>query len=59
MAMTGKISIEVKIRDVERLEEITEKCFAVAKAHPYGVDINIRVDETKPLCKLRKMFNAG
>ena len=37
--MKSKVSIKVKIRDIERLEEITEKCFAVAKAHPYAKDI--------------------
>lgn len=56
MAIAGKISIEVKIRDIERLEKTAEKCLAVAKAHPYAADINIRVDETSPLYKLRKIL---
>ena len=47
--MTSKVSIRVKIRDIERLEKTAEKCFEVAKAHPYAVDINIRVDETSLL----------
>lgn len=32
--MTSKVSIRVKIRDIERLEKTAEKCFEVAKAHP-------------------------
>ena len=46
METAGRISIEVKIRDIERLEETAEKCFALAKASPYAAYINIRVDET-------------
>ena len=56
--MKSKVSIKVKIRDIERLEEITEKCFAVAKAHPYAVDINRRVDETSLLCKLQRILHC-
>ena len=56
--MAGKISIEVKIRDIERLEKTAEKCFAVAKVHPYAVDINIRADETRPLCKLQRLLRC-
>lgn len=56
--MVGKISIEVKIRDIERLEKTAEKCFAVAKVHPYVADINIRVDETSLLCKLQRILRC-
>lgn len=56
VAIAGKISIEVKIRDIDRLEETAEKCFAVAKVHPYAVDINIRVDETSLLCRLQRIL---
>ena len=55
---TGKLSIEVEIRDIERLEETAKKCFAVAKIHPYVADINIRVDETSLLCKLQKILRC-
>ncbi len=58
MAITGKISIEVKIRDMERLEETVKKCFTVTKPHPYAVDINIRVDETSLFCKLRRILRC-
>lgn len=58
VAMTGKLSIEVEIRDIERLEETAKKCFAVAKIHPYVADINIRVDETSLLCKLQKILRC-
>lgn len=56
--MVSKISIEVKIRDIERLEKTAEKCFVIAKAHPYAADINIRVDETSPLCKLQRLLRC-
>lgn len=56
--MTSKVSIRVKIRDIERLEKTAEKCFEVAKAHPYAVDINIRVDETSLLCKLQRILHC-
>lgn len=56
--MKSKVSIKVKMRDIERLEKIAEKCFAVAKAHPYAVDINIRVDETSLLCKLQRILHC-
>ena len=56
--MTSKVSIRVKIRDIERLEKTAEKCFEVAKAHPYAVDINIRVDETSLLCKLQRILRC-
>ena len=58
MATAGRISIEVKIRDIERLEETAEKCFALAKANPYAADINIRVDETNLLCKLQRILRC-
>lgn len=58
VAITGKISIEVKIRDMERLEETVKKCFTVTKPHPYAVDINIRVDETSLFCKLRRILRC-
>lgn len=58
VAISGKISIEVKIRDIERLEKTAEKCFAVANDHPYAVDINIRVDEASFLCKLQKRLHC-
>ncbi len=58
MSIAGNISIEVKTRDIERLEEIAEKCFVVAKAHPYVADINIRVDETSFLWKLQKLSHC-
>ncbi len=54
----NKISIEVKIRDIEKIEKIAEKCFAVAKAHPYVADINIRVDGTRVLCKPQKILRC-
>ena len=58
VAITGKISIEVKIRDMERLEETVKKCFTVTKPHPYAVNINIRVDETSLFCKLRRILRC-
>lgn len=56
MSIMGKVSIETKIGDMEKLEETVEKCFAAAKNHPHAVDINIRVDETSFFCKLRKIL---
>ncbi len=35
MAIASKITIEVKIRDIEKLEETAKKCCAVTKAHPW------------------------
>lgn len=58
MAITGKINIEVKIRDIERLEETVKKCIVATKPHPYAVDINIRVDETSLFCKLRRILRC-
>ncbi len=58
METAGRISIEVKIRDIERLEETAEKCFALAKASPYAADINIRVGETNLLCKLQRILRC-
>lgn len=57
MATTSKINIEVKIGDIEKLRKTAEKCFAVAKAHPYAVDISIRMDETNLLCKLQRILH--
>ncbi len=59
MPIAGKVSIEVKTKDIERLEKTAEKCFAVAEAHPYVVDINIRVDETSFLCKLQRILRCA
>lgn len=56
VAIAGKVSIKVRIKDIERLEKTVENCFAVAKAHPYAVDINIRVDETSFLCRLQRIL---
>ena len=58
VAMAGKISIEVKIRDIERLEEAVKKCVTVTKTHPYAADINIRVDEISLLCKLQRILRC-
>lgn len=58
VAIAGKISIEVKIRDIERLEEAVKKCVTVTKTHPYATDINIRVDETSLLCKLQRILRC-
>lgn len=55
--MAGKISIEVKIRDIEKLEETAKKCFSVTKVHPYA-DINIRVDEASLLCELQRILRC-
>lgn len=56
MSIASKVSIEVKVRGIERLEETAEKCFMVVKAHPYVADINIRVDETSLSCKLQRIL---
>lgn len=58
MAIASKITIEVKIRDIEKLEETAKKCCAVTKAHPYAADISIRVDETSLLCKLQGILRC-
>lgn len=56
----SKIGIEVKTRDIKRLEKISEECLEVAETHPYiAVDINIRVDdEISFLCKLQKILRC-
>lgn len=59
MAIAGKMTIEVKIRDIEKLEETVKKCFAITKAHPYTADISIRVDETSLLCKLKRIYKRA
>lgn len=58
VAIAGKIRVEVKIRDIERLEETVKKCIMDTKVHPYAVDINIRVDETNLLCKLQRILRC-
>lgn len=58
MSTACKISIEVKIRDIEKLEKTAEKCFAVVKTHPYVADVNIRVDEISLLCKLQRILRC-
>lgn len=55
----SKIGIDVKTRDIKRLEKISEECLKVAETHPYVVvDINIRVDETSSLWKLQKLSHC-
>ena len=58
MAISSKVNITVKIRDIESLEKTVEECFAATKAHPYAVDINIRVDEPGLLCKLQMILRC-
>lgn len=58
MSTACKVSIEVKIRDIEKLEKVAEKCFAVVKTHPYVADVNIRVDEISLLCKLQRILRC-
>ena len=56
MLMVHMINIEVKIRDIEKLKETAEKCFEVAKIHPYDAKIVIRVGEASFLYKLQKIL---
>ncbi len=49
----NELSIEVRIRDIKKLNEVADKCFSIVKAHPYISKINIRVDEPNVPCKFR------
>lgn len=58
MTMVSTVNIEVKIRNIEKLKETADKCFEVAKIHPYAAKIVIRVDETRLLCKLQRILRC-
>ncbi len=56
MSNANTVKIEVKIKDIEELEETADKCFAITEAHPYVSKITIRVDGSSFPYKLRRIL---